>query len=231
MTTSPVHLFFDFDSTIVTKESFDEVINLALTDHPDQQQLMGRIEAITTEGMEGTLAFTDSLERRLAVTPLHRDHFVSVGKQLTEHITEGMHDLFSELNAHGLTPYIISGGFRESILPVAHALGVPDHQVYTNTVTYSFDGAVETIDTNNVCYTNDGKAPVIAHIKQADDLTGPTCMIGDGANDLKAYELGVADHFCAFTGNVHRTVMKERAPAAAASVPELRDFIFSSLIS
>lgn len=223
------HVFFDFDSTIVTKESFDEVIALALSEHPDKAELVKQIEEITNLGMEGTLPFTESLERRLAVTQLYRNDFESVGQNLIAHITPGMPELFAELKQFEVSTFIISGGFLESILPVAQTLGVDESRVFTNQVIANEDGIVTGIDTKNVCYTNEGKAPVIAYIKQSNNLQGSTCMIGDGANDLRAYEQGIADLFCAFTGNVSRAVMKERAPAVATTVPELRDFIFKNL--
>lgn len=222
------HVFFDFDSTIVTKESLDEVIAHALATSPNKTELVEKVEEITNLGMEGKLAFTESLERRFAVIPLSRTHFEYVGHMLLEHVTLGMEELFAELREKNISTYIISGGFFDSILPVATKLGVEKNSIFTNQIVTDADGNVAGIDTTSVCYTNDGKAPVIAHIKKTHALIGPTCMIGDGANDLKAYELGVADHFCAFTGNVERAIMQEKAPAVASTVEELRDFIFSA---
>lgn len=227
MQTAGPHIFFDFDSTIVTKESFDEVIAYALADHPDQATLTTQVEAITTRGMEGELAFTASLKERFRVAPLTRHHFEHIGAELLHAITPGMTELFGELQHHNISTYIISGGFRDSILPVAKTLGAPDTHIYTNAVRYDKHENAVAIDETNVCFTNEGKAPVITAIAAAHTLTKPFVMIGDGANDLRAYELGVADHFCAFTGNVARVIMQERAPHTANTTAELRDFIFS----
>lgn len=229
MTKTAPHIFFDFDSTVVTKESLDMVIEHALAESPERERLVAEVETITNAGMEGDLPFTESLLKRFAVVPLHREHFVQIGQVLLEHITPGMPELFSELQQQGISPYIISGGFCDAILPVAEKLGVPAQQVFANTVSYDQSGQVQEIHTDNVCFADNGKAPVIEHIKKAHQLTGLTMMIGDGANDFKSYELGVADRFCGFTANIERDIIKELAPATAGSVVELRSWILSEL--
>ncbi len=126
----------------------------------------------------------------------------------------------------GITPYIISGGFYDSILPVALKLGVPKSHVVTNTCIYDKDG-ICFIDTSSPAYSDDGKAPVIMYIKKRDGLVGPSCMIGDGSNDIKAYELNMVEHFCGFTANIERKIIKERSPHIAQSSEELVQFISS----
>lgn len=207
------------------------VIATALAGAPNQAELVAKVEAITNLGMEGKLAFTESLQQRFAVVPLHKTHFETVGSELCEKLTEGMADLFAWLRQEDISTFIISGGFKESILPVAEKLGLDSEHVFANTVVLDDAGNVFGIDTDNVCYTDQGKAPVIEHIKNQYGLSGPVCMIGDGANDLKAYELGVADYFCGFTANVERTVIKEQAPVTADSVSELRHFLDSTVIT
>lgn len=223
-----LHLFFDFDSTIVSKESLDEVIGYALGAHPEKESLQKSVEEITNLGMEGKIDFKESLARRMSVVPLIRSHFEYVGSMLLEHITDGMMPLFQKLTDSKVDVYIISGGFRDSILPVAEKLGVSENHIFTNDVHYDKEGNVTSINTSSICYTNEGKAPVIAHIKETRGLTGKTIMIGDGANDLKAYELGIADNFIGFTANVSRDIMRERAPQTASTTEKLSSLIFKA---
>lgn len=223
------HFFFDFDSTLVTKESLDMVIEYALAEAENKDELVAKVNKITDLGMEGKLNFIDSLVERFAVVPLSRTHFEHVGAELLTHITPGMTELFAEMKEKGVSAFIISGGFRESILPVAAQLDVAENRVFTNTVVYDVDGAVTKIDTDNVCYTDEGKAPVIEHITKIFDLTGELVMVGDGSNDLKSYELGAAIDFCGFVANAKRDVIVERAPHVAHTTEELRDFIFSKV--
>lgn len=221
------HFFFDFDSTLVTKESLDMVIEHALAEAEHKDELVAKVNEITDLGMEGKLDFTNSLTERFAVVPLSRGHFEEVGEVLRAHITPGMIELFAEMAKEGVSAFIISGGFRESILPVARELGVSEDRVFTNTVIYDETSAVVGIDTENVCYTDEGKAPVIEYIRKTFDLAGELVMVGDGANDLKSYELGAATDFCGFVQNAKRDVIVERAPHVAHTTEELRAFIFS----
>ncbi len=46
-------IFFDFDSTLVSKESLDEVIALALADSPDRIEQTEAVAAITDKGIGG----------------------------------------------------------------------------------------------------------------------------------------------------------------------------------
>ena len=229
MTSQQYHLCFDFDSTIITKESLDEVIAFALEGDPKQSERVKAIEAITKEGMEGTLPFTTSVDRRLAAVPLTREDFLVVGEQLTHHITPGMEELFAELHTHPhITTYILSGGFFDSIRPTAEKLGVPPERVLTNDCRYDSTGHVLGVDTDSVCYTNAGKAPVIEALRRA-VLPGRFVMIGDGANDLAAYTSKAADTFCAFAGNQERAAVCTQAPYVAHTTVHLHDFIFAQV--
>lgn len=220
-----MHIFFDFDSTLVSKESLDEVITHALKYHPERTRLIREIEAITNAGMEGTLPFTESLRKRFAVLAPTREQFTHVGEMLRSHVTDGMHEAFSTLRGQGMELYIVSGGFYESVLPVAKDLGVPETHIRTNQCIYGDDDTC-TIDTNSPNYSDDGKTPVITFLKARDGIVGPTCMVGDGANDLSAYTSGVVDHFICFTGHKQRKAVMEVSPHTAQSSSSLVDCIF-----
>ena len=227
MNKEQLHVFFDFDSTVVTKESLDMTIELALDGREDREELVNKVEEITNEGMEGVLKFTDSLQKRFVVVPLNKKHFLEVGQILLNQITPGMEELFAELKENNIPTFIISGGFRDSILPVADKLEVSSENVFANSIICNEDGEVVGVDESNICYTDNGKAPVIKAIKEKFNLEGKFLMVGDGANDFKAYELGIADYFCGFTANVEREVIKKNAPVVCRSASEVKEFIFS----
>ncbi len=220
-------IFFDFDSTLVSKESLDEVIALALAEADGRAELLREVEEITKAGMEGTLPFTESVRRRLAVVPLWHRHFEAVGDTLTQHITADMPNLVAELQAAGHHVYIISGGFRDSILPVAKVLGIDPQRVFANHCRYDGHGRVLSVTTDNPCFTDDGKMPVIEAIVAAASPPRPYLMIGDGGNDLKAYTSGTVEHFCGYTEHVSRDIVRQSGVPCAASVSALRDFILS----
>ena len=222
-------VFFDFDSTVISKESLDEVIALALVSAPEDERKMlnQKVEEITNAGMEGALPFTESVLRRLAVAPLTDEHFRRVGNALIEDITPGLPDLIAELHARENLVYIISGGFRPCLLPTAKRLDISPERVFANTYLTDSDGSVTSPDIDNPCFTDNGKVPVIQHIATTERPPRPYVMIGDGSNDLRAYTEGVVDYFCGFTAHIQRDIIKTQAPKQTASVAELRDFIFT----
>ncbi len=222
------HLFFDFDSTIITKESLDEVISFALRKNPNRQNIMRNIEDITRTGMEGNLPFTLSLKKRISVVPLTKTDFQTVGNELANHVTEGFSELINEIETKKIAIcYIVSGGFFDSILPTAKLLSIPKTRVFTNHCLYDENGKVVSIDNEQPCFSDKGKTDVIEYIKKTYKITGNTCLVGDGANDLSAYQAGVVDHFCGFTGNQKRKIITENSPHLANSAKDLRSFIFS----
>ncbi len=140
-----------------------------------------------------------------------------------------MAELCAELIERGHEVYIISGGFKTSILPVAKLLGVHADNVWANTYTTDQSGVLTGVDTDNPCFTDFGKSPVIEAIVRKNAPPRPYVMVGDGANDLAAFESDAVDHFCGFAGNKARTVILERAPRVAYTTSELRDFLFSEV--
>lgn len=205
-------VFFDFDSTVISKESLDEVLAHALSQHPEKERLMQEIETITNRGMNGEIPFTESARLRLATVPITRAQVQHVGELLTHYITEGMPELFSWLSAHNSTPYIISGGFNDAIMPTARILGVPVEHVYTNHFIYNDAGNIVGADTVSLLWTNEGKAPVIRHVLS--HYNSPTsALLGDGSNDLAAYTHGAVQHFCGFGAHAIRPKVRAEAPA------------------
>ena len=220
-------IFFDFDSTLVSKESLDEVLALALQDTVDAHAALEAIAAITNAGMEGSLAFTESVKKRLAVATVQRHHFQNVGTQLTNHLTPGIRPLIRTLQDRLHTVYIISGGFRETILPTAASLHIAPTQIFCNQCIFDDTDTVCGIDESLPTFTDDGKTPVIEHIAATQAPRRPYVLIGDGANDLAAHHNGSVEYFCGFTQHVTRSVILDQAPVHVPNVAALSDFLFS----
>lgn len=224
----PATFFFDFDSTIITKESLDEVISYALTQRPERDHLMKEIEEITTLGMEGQIPFTQSVARRISIVSLSRTDFNTVGEMLTRHITTGMHQLFSALSNAGHTVSIVSGGFRETILPTAHILGVPPENVMSNCAVFDTEGSLASIDTTSPLWTDAGKTKAIQEMTARIGTPVSTVLIGDGVNDLAAYTAGAVDIFIGFGGVIAREKLQREAPQFAYSSAELLDILINA---
>lgn len=206
-------IFFDFDSTVCTKESLDEVIALALKEYPDQQGLVEKVEAITNQGMNGELDFKESVKARLEVCPLNRAHFTLTGEHLKHCVTPGFPDLMEWLKSHDWDIYIISGGFLPSIQSTTEILGIEDSKVFANDIRTDENEDVVSVDTSSLLWTNNGKTDVINYLKDTHQIKSPTVLVGDGSNDFAAFKAGAVDYFIGFGANVVRPKVKAEAPA------------------
>ncbi len=213
-------VFFDFDSTVVSKETLDDAIDRALHTHPARERIVREVEEITRLGMEGKLDFTESVRRRLGVVPLTRSHLEETGLAMKDALTTGIEEVFDWLREHGHPTYIVSGGFEECIAPVAEHLKIPEGRRLSNRFLFSSDDLVTGVDESSLLWTSEGKTPALRAMRSRHP-DEQFIMIGDGMNDYRAYESGAAEHFIGFGAHVVRQPVKENAPHFAHSVQEL----------
>ena len=214
---------FDFDSTVVKRETLDDAIAEALAQHPDKERLVQEVERLTRLGMEGQMNFVETVRRRMEVVPLSRQLLEERGRAMLQEISDGMPEIFTWLRTRNHDIHIVSGGFSENIAPVAEALGVPEDRRHTNRFIYFPDGRVYGLDEGSLLLTNEGKTPVLRALRT--QYPGETfVMVGDGMNDYRAYESGAADIFCGFGANVVRESVRAKAPHFFYTAPELFSF-------
>lgn len=207
----------DFDSTLVSVESLDELARISLEGHPDKELKLAQLHAITNQGMNGGLPFDESLRRRLELFEADRHHVARLGELLKEAITDSaleLEDWFEE-NADNI--YIVSGGFADYILPVARELGIPASHVFANRFIYDEAGKITGFDDSLPMSRPGGKALQVAQL----ELPDPVVMIGDGMTDYEVRARGSADEFWVFTQHVARPAVVERADRVLGSFEEL----------
>lgn len=216
-------IFFDFDSTVIAKESLDEAIALSLEGHEHRDRIVRDIEEITRLGMEGAIDFRESVRRRCAVAPLSRDVLEQTGRAMVPHITTGFERLLPELRTHA-DVHIVSGGFIECIAPSAHVLDVSRENIHSNRLLFGEDGAFCGIDESARLWTNEGKTPVLRMMREVYPQE-TFVMVGDGMNDYRAFESRAADYFIGFGMHAVRESVRERAPYFAFTVDELEAYL------
>lgn len=188
---------FDFDSTLIDCESLEEVLK-------GKGVSKEKFEAITRAGMEGKMPFVESLKRRLALAEVTRDDFKAFGEKAIGHVTPGMERLISDLKERGVEVWVISGSFREAILPLAEKLKISKDHV----VALDFMGPYE--DKVAMCKEVVWERPAV--------------VVGDGITDYELVQAGLADSFIVFTQHVKReSVMKKGEESQ--NVEELRTLL------
>lgn len=211
------YFIIDFDSTFVTVEALDELAKIALKDNPKRNEIAAKISAITTLGMEGKLTFPESLEKRLELFAADKEDIKKVIALLKKSITPSVtqNTIFFETFRDSI--YIISGGFKEYIVPVVKKFGIREDHVLANTFTFTTEGAITGFDRQNLLAQEEGKVKQIISL----GLSGKIYVIGDGITDYQIKEKNQAEKFFAFTGNVARQKVVEKADYSIQNFDEL----------
>ncbi|KAI3791488.1 hypothetical protein L2E82_05259 [Cichorium intybus] len=102
--------------------------------------------------------------------------FIAPGGELR--ISPGIMELVQKLKGSGKTVYLISGGFRQMINPVASILGVPSKNIYANNLLFNNSGEFG-FDENEPTSTSGGKPTAVELIRKdvwifLSAIVGPT---------------------------------------------------------
>jgi phosphoserine phosphatase len=162
----------------------------------------------TSKAMNGNVKFEDALAARLELIQPSRNDISSCLAAHPPKLTPGITELVDALHVRGSVVYLVSGGFRLMIEPVADQLGIPHDRIYANTILFNSDGSYRGFDAAEPTSADGGKPAVIQRLKDAHGYT-PIVMIGDGATDMQAKP--PADAFIGFGGVVVRESVKDGA--------------------
>jgi D-3-phosphoglycerate dehydrogenase len=213
----PTTLVLDFDSTIVQVEGLDELARIALADDPKGAAAIETIEAITRQGMDGSIGIDESLRRRLVAVRIERKHVAKLVKLLASKVSPSFRRHAKAVKANAGRIHVVSSGFREYVEPICAGLGIAADRVHCNQFTWSKDGVVEGFDERSPLARPGGKAEVVRALR----LPGTVVAVGDGATDCEIRDLGAAKHFVAYCENVEREGVVQRADRVVRSIDEV----------
>ncbi|CAD7971682.1 unnamed protein product [Amoebophrya sp. A120] len=224
-TNSFKNVVFDFDSTVIKSESLEVMLEVVLADDPLKEKKMKEIAAWTEKGMNGECSFKEGLEARLKIaSPTLADLEKFCQKYCPSDFSAGMEDLVAELHKSGHEVFILSGGFRDLILPFARHLHVPDENVFAVEINWDSEGRFDSLnETNGFAVSKLDGAAKIQH-RFAD---GRTVAIGDGFTDYKLYESGICADFIAYTEHAARDKVIAVAPRCAPDAVTLWKYLLT----
>ena len=210
------YFIIDFDSTFTQVEALDELARISLKNHPDRENIYKQIEDLTNASMEGKLSFTQSLENRVKLLQANRDHL----KQLVTHLKKKVSTSFSRntifFKNHADEVLIVSGGFKEFIIPVVTEYFIKKENIYANTFVFDDEGNITGYDRSNPLSQEGGKVKLLRELNLQGDIYG----IGDGYSDFQLKESGIIKKFFAFTENIERKSVAEKADHITPSFDE-----------
>lgn len=216
-----VILIFDFDSAFVKVEGLEVLADVAFANCSDKAELLKKMSDITSMGMNGELDFTRSLEKRLSLMSADRNHVKTVSEILKNQVSESLKQNKEFILKNTESIYILSGGFKDFMLPVLLDYGIKEENVYANTFLYNEKGEVIGFDKGNCLSWQGGKAKQLERLM----LKGKICAVGDGWTDYEMKLNGFADFFVAFTENIKRDKVVSVADASADNLDKVIAFL------
>lgn len=191
---------FDVDSTVIIHEGIDLLAQ--------ESGCMPKVQALTSRAMDGSMLFEDSLQERLDIIKPN----VAMLQKITQQppaFSPGLEVLVKTLHERGVDVYLVSGGFRQMIEPIAVKLGIhPKEHVIANTILFDQNGDYDGFDRNELTSRSGGKAKALEQLRRTHSYSH-IVMVGDGATDLEAREF--ADLMIGYGGVVTRSKVQNGA--------------------
>lgn len=206
----------DFDSTFTQVEALDELARISLKDNPNREAIYKQIEDLTNAAMEGRLSFRESLTQRVKVLEANRDHLKLLVARLKKLVSSSFSRNRTFFKNHSDDVLIVSGGFKEFITPVVLPYGIKKENIYANTFLFDIDGNIVGYDNTNPLSEEGGKVKLLKQLKLEGNIFG----IGDGYSDFQLKESGLIQKFYAFTENIARQSILEKADHVTPSFDE-----------
>lgn len=212
-------LIFDFDSTFTQVEALDVLGEIVLSG-ADKEKKLNQIASITNKGMSGELSFRESLEMRMKILSGTKDDITELVSRLKSKVSVSIqaNKEFFLKNANNI--FIVSSGFKEFIEPVVADFGISPSHVYANSFVWK-NNAIAGFETQNPLSGDNGKPLVVQKI----GLNKKVIVIGDGYTDYEIKKAGAADLFVAFTENISRSSVTEKADFIASNFIDFLNFI------
>ncbi|XP_022933623.1 phosphoserine phosphatase, chloroplastic [Cucurbita moschata] len=182
---------FDVDSTVCVDEGIDELADFC-----------GAGEAVaewTARAMGGSVPFEVALAARLSLFNPSLSQVEEFLAKRPPRLSPGIDELVKKLKANNIDVYLISGGFRQMINPVASILGIPHENIFANQLLFGSKGEFIGFDENEPTSRSGGKATAVQQLRKARGYK-TLVMTGDGATDLEARKPGGADLFICYAG-------------------------------
>lgn len=213
------YYIIDFDSTFTKVEGLDELANIALAGSPTQEKVVAEIRQLTEQGMNGEITFSEALSRRIELLKANRSNIDKLVDFLHSKISDSFQRNEKFLREYADQIIIISGGFKEFIVPIVTSMGIKEENVYANTFVFDAEDNIIGVDENNVLAHANGKVTLLGSL----NLDGDIYAIGDGYTDYELRASGLANRFYAFTENISREKVTSKADHI---VPSLDEFLY-----
>jgi len=209
---------FDVDSTVINEEGID-----VLADFLGKGK---EVAELTAAAMEGGMKFEDALKARLDLLEPSRQQILDC---LVEHpleLTPGIENLVKTLHSKNVDVFLVSGGFRIMIEPLADMLNIPsDTHIVANTIHFEYgsEGKYAGFCSDEPTSQDMGKPKALEGIQKDHPSYKTIVMVGDGATDAQAKP--PAEAFIGFGGVIERKPVKKMADWFVTSFDDMTQIV------
>ena len=211
------NIVIDFDSTIVKVETLDVIAKLS-----SNKNIIQQIEDITNNAMDGTIGFQEALSKRIELLKISKNDISSTTNLINKSITNSFLKNKNFLKKNSNNCYVVSGGFKEIIDPIASHLGFKKENIFANTFSFK-NNIVNGIDKKNLLSNDKGKVEIL---KNHININGKnTIIIGDGFTDYEIKKYNEAKYFIQFIENINRKSLNSKADLIASNFDQIIEFI------
>jgi phosphoserine phosphatase len=176
MPEAPIDIFFfDWDSTLTMIEGIDYLANLnGVAEH---------VQAITKRCMEKTGITKADYIKRLDLIKPHKDQIDQLALVYRTELSHGAREIIKLLQDMSKKIYILSGGIKSSIIPLANELGIESDCVHAVDIHFDNNGEYAGFDETSELINPYGKNRKIEKILKFNERS---LLLGDGYSDWEA---------------------------------------------
>lgn len=214
------YLIIDFDSTINKLEALDELANI-VDARNGTTETSEKIRTITELGMLGHISFSESLSKRMELLKFNRTELQQLIDLLKANLSQSFLKNVSKFEEIAPRVIVISGGFKDFIVPVLADFKLLPENIYANDFIFDSKGNCAGINEGNLLAQDQGKVNTVNSL----GLYGEIIVVGDGFTDYQIKELGAAHKFIAFIENVERPSVTEKADFIVKDFDELFKYL------
>lgn len=216
------YLIIDFDSTINKLEALDELAKI-VDERNGSTIVSEKIAEITELGMKGELSFDESLRSRMEILKFDKNDLELLITTLKANFSDSFIANKDKLREYTDSIIVISGGFKDFIVPALRDFAIKPENIYANTFTFDESGICTGFDSTNALASDQGKVKTVASM----NLQAQIVVVGDGFTDYQIKDKGLADKFIAFIENVNRPNVVASADFVAANFDEVFEYFIN----
>tara|TARA_Y100000389_G_scaffold57462_1_gene53470 strand:+ start:2833 stop:3495 length:663 start_codon:yes stop_codon:yes gene_type:complete len=212
-----IKLIIDFDSTFVKLETIEILADFALHTKNDKDKILNQIKDITNKAMIGKIPFSRALNQRIKLINPRQEHINKTIIFLKKNISKSFEKNIEFFRKNHENCYIISGGFKEIIMPVIEDFNIKENQIFANTFIHKNNNI--TINENNPLSKDNGKNII------AKNISGYKIIVGDGYTDYEVKKYKNAKKFVQFVENINRISLNDKADLVCDDFKKIITFI------